>query len=332
MPDPSPGGPVANPAAAGEVSQTPPRTIPPPWSSPASAPDPVVTGGARAASAPTEGSPGSSGVPPYVPGPDREGEIASRLRALAASPGDPESLRRGLLWVAGEVQGCEQATRLATEQIAVLTDRLAALEAREQASSRATAGIDGFRREFLWLSAEVQSRGEALAKANGQIDGLIAELSVFRHQAGQRIEALEMGGGAPGDVRAALDRVAVEATGAGSFAEVARAALRTGQLEGLVRELHDELEKVTHGVLAGQQTAMAHVAGRTAPLEGALHELRRELDRVADEAATSQTVGAEVIDRVGGLEQRLKAVEALQGELDGVYRELDRLSGNLAGG
>ena len=40
---------------------------------------------------------------------DREAELAGRLRSLAASPGDAESLRRGLLWVAGEVQACGRA-------------------------------------------------------------------------------------------------------------------------------------------------------------------------------------------------------------------------------
>ena len=90
---------------------------------------------------------------------------------------------------------------------------------------------------------------------------------------------------------------------------------------------------MTHEVLSGQQAAMAQVAGRTAPLEGALHELRRELDRVADEAATTnQAVRAEVADHVAILDQRLQGVETLQRELDGVYRELDRLAGNLSGG
>jgi chromosome segregation ATPase len=266
---------------------------------------------------------------------DRDNEIAGRLRALAASPGDPESMRRGLLWVAGEVQAAEQATRQATQQMAALANRLAALEAREQELTRATAGIDSFRREFLWLSGEVQARGEALSRASGQIEDLTRELAAFRHQAGERIGGLEAGspGTSPADVRGELDRYAVEATGSADFAQLARAALRSGLLEDAVREMHQELEKVTHEVLASQQTAMAHVAGRTAPLEGALHELRRELDRIADEAATgTQAVRSEVVAQVGTFDQRLQAMEALQGELDGVYRELDRLSGHLSGG
>ncbi len=263
---------------------------------------------------------------------DRESELAGRLRALAANPDDPDSMRRGLLWVAGEVQACEQATRQAAQQMAALTSRLAAVEARELDLARTTAGLDSFRREFLWLSGEVQARGEALARANSQIEALTGELADFRHQTGERIAGLGVGGH-PGDVRGEIDRYAAEATGAGDFADVARAALRGGLLDGAVRGLHEEMERVAHEVLSGQQAATAQVAARTAPLEGALHELRRELDRVRDEAATTnQAVRAEVADHVAILDQRLQGVETLQRELDGVYRELDRLAGNLSGG
>ena len=283
---------------------------------------------------PPEPLPAAADLPIVDPVPDRDGEIAGRLRALAASPGDPESLRRGLLWVAGEVQACEQATRQATEQMVVLTNRLAAVEAREQALVRATAGIDSFRREFLWLSGEVQARGEALNRANGQIEDLLAELSSFRHQAGQRIDSLEAAGAAAvaTDVRGALDRYAADTTGAADFAELARAAVRAGLVESSVRELREELAKVGQEVVSGQQMAMAHVAGRTAPLEGALHELRREVDRVAEASATDQAVRSDVVAHVATLDQRLQGLESVQGELDGIYRELDRLSGHLSGG
>jgi len=281
---------------------------------------------------PPDRPPAAPDVIPYAPMPDRDGEIAGRLRALAASPGDPESLRRGLLWVAGEVQACEQATRHATEQMAVVVNRLAAVEAREQELVRATAGIDSFRREFLWLSGEVQARGEALTKANGQIEDLLGELAAFRHQTGERIGNLEAAG-TSADVRGELDRYATEATGAPDFAALARTALRSGPLEASVRELREALGKITQEVLSSQQAAMGHVAGRTAPLEGALHELRRELDRVADDAsATDQAARAEVAAHVTTIDQRLLALESLQGELDGVYRELDRLSGHQSGG
>jgi chromosome segregation ATPase len=239
--------------------------------------------------------------------PDREGEIAGRLRALAASPADPESMRRGLLWVAGEVQACEQALRQATEQMAAVAHRLAAVETREQALVRSTASIESLRREFAWLAGEVQARDE-------------------------RIAALE-GRGAMGDVRGELDRYASQVTGAADFAELARAALRSGLLEAAVRDLRAEMEKVTHEQLTSQQAATAHVAGRTAPLEGALHELRREIDRIAEESSTTNhTVRSELYDHVTALDQRLQGVEALQTDLDGIYREVDRLSGHVGGG
>ncbi|HVF13084.1 MAG TPA: hypothetical protein VM942_00725 [Acidimicrobiales bacterium] len=265
--------------------------------------------------------------------PERDAEIAGRLRALGASPGDPESLRRGLLWVAGEVQAYEEATLQTTEQMAALTNRLAAMEVREQALARATAGIDSFRREFQWLSGEVQARGEALARANGKIDDLVAELSLFRHQAGERIASLEARGSSSADVRGELDRYTAEATGAADFSELAQVARRGGLLEVAVRELRAELENVTHEVLSNHQSTTAHVAGRTAPLEGALHELRREIDRVADEAgANHRAVRDEVTGHVATLDQRLRGLETLQGELDGLYRELDRVSGHMSGG
>jgi chromosome segregation ATPase len=245
--------------------------------------------------------------PSYAAMPDREGEIAGRLRALAASPADPESMRRGLLWVAGEVQACEQALRLATEQMAAVAHRLATLETREQALARSTASIESLRREFAWLSGEVQARDA-------------------------RIAALESRGPA-GDVRSELDRYASEVTGTADFAELARAALRSGLLEGAVRELRAEMEKVTHDQFTNHQAATAHVAGRTAPLEGALHELRREIDRIAEETSTTNhAVRSELYDHVTALDQRLLGVEALQTDLNGIYREVDRLSGHVGGG
>ncbi len=251
--------------------------------------------------------------PSYGPTPEREGDIATRLRALASSPSDPESLRRGLLWVAGEVQACEQALRQATDQVASVSSRLAVLEAREQATARATAGIDSFRREFVWLTGEVQARNADLTRTS------------------DRVTALETRDAH--DVRGELDRYATEVSGAADFAELARAALRSALLEGAVRELRDEMEKVTHDLLTNQQAAMAHVAGRTAPLEGALHELRRELDRVADEsAATNHAVRTEIFNHVTALDQRLQGVEAIPSDLDGIYREVDRLSGHLSDG
>ncbi len=252
--------------------------------------------------------------PSYDPLPDREGEIASRLRALANGPADPDSLRRGLLWVAGEVQACESALRQATEQMAFVSNRLANLEAREQAMARATASIESFRREFAWMSGEMQARTEAFARTD------------------ERLTQLEVGGGT-GDVRGALDRYAAEISGTPDFAELARAALRSGLLEGTVRELRDELERITRELLTTHQSTTAQVAGRTAPLEGALHELRRELDRVADEtAATNQAVRVEAFDHLGAIDQRLQGMEALRADVDGIYREIDRLSGHLSGG
>jgi len=235
--------------------------------------------------------------------PDREGEISGRLRALAASPADPESLRRGLLLVAAEVQSCEQSLRKAAEQTASVSSRLATLEAREEAVARAMSGLEALRREFSWLTGEVQARGDALARAD------------------ERLARLEAGGG-PGDVRGELDRYAAETSGAADFAELARAALRSGPLEGAVRELHDDLVRVTQELLTSQQSTTAHLAGRTAPLEGALHELRQELDRVAEDGAAT----------AHALDQRLQGVETLQNDLDGVYRELDRVSGHISGG
>jgi len=235
----------------------------------------------------SQNAPPDPSFPSYTPMVDREGEIASRLRVLAASPNDPESLRRGLLWVAGEVQACEQALRQATQQMTVLTNRLTAAEAREEVLARAAAGIDAFRRELVWLSGEVQARGDALTRSASQASELIGELSAFRLQASDRLAKLE-----------------------------ARAATGTSNVR-------DELAAVTHDL----------VSRRTAPLEGALLELHRELDRVAEEAATTgQAVRTEVFGHVGALDQRVQAVETLQGDLDGVYRELDRVSAHLSGG
>jgi chromosome segregation ATPase len=298
------------------LSEPPPfTTYPPEWGS--GQPEVLVSESQR--------------FPSYTAMPDREGEIAGRLRALAASPADPESMRRGLLWVAGEVQACEQALRQATEQMASVSHRLATLESREQAMARATAGIESLRREFAWLAGEVQARGEALTQANQRIAHLESQGQAIG-RAAERVAALEARGPL-GDVRGELDRYASEVSGSADFAELARAALRSGLLEGTVRELREEMEKVTHDLLSNQQAAMAHVAGRTAPLEGALHELRRELDRVAEETTTTnQAVRSELFDHVTALDQRMQGVEALQADLDGIYREVDRLTGHLAGG
>ena len=180
--------------ASGVLARRPPAGPPPPESPPI----------------PSVGPSPDPGFPPYSSVTDREAELAGRLRALAANPDDPDSMRRGLLWVAGEVQACEQATRQAAQQMAALTSRLAAVEARELDLARTTAGLDSFRREFVWLSGEVQARGEALARANSQIEALTGELADFRHQTGERIAGLGVGGH-PGDVRGEIDRYAAEA-------------------------------------------------------------------------------------------------------------------------
>jgi chromosome segregation ATPase len=335
MSQPGPGqgpesAPEAPPWSGRRPHSQPPSPLEEDWPEPPPGPD----------SPPPSWDPGPQVMVSDPPGsmPDRDGEIAGRLRALAASPTDPESLRRGLLWVAGEVHAAEQAMRQANDQVAELTVRLAAVEAREQALARATAGIDSFRREFLWLSGEVQARGEALARATALIDDMAAELSVFRRQAGDRIANLDKTGldktglderGPAGDVRGELDRYAAEVAGTANFAEVVRGALRGGLLEDAVRELSADVERMAQELAAGQQATLAQVAGRSAPLEGALVELRRQLDRMAEEA---EGVRSEVSDRVGAIDQRLQAVETLQDDLDGVYRELDRLSGHLSGG
>ncbi len=269
---------------------------------------------------------------------DHEAELAARLRSLAASPGDAESLRRGLLWMAGEVQACGRAVRQATEQMEAMSHRVAAVEAREQALTRASGGLDSFRREFVWLSGEVQARSDALTRATSQIEEMIGELSSFRLQAAERIARLEAGGvsgGFSGDVRADLDRYAVEYAGATDFAEVARAALRSSLLEDTILGLRDELERVAHELFASQQDALAHVTGRTGPLEATVLELRRDLDVVAGQVRSAAAEGGgrgEAADAMGALDARLTAVETLQGELDGVYRELDRVSGHISGG
>ncbi len=233
---------------------------------------------------------------------------------MAAGQADPDSLRRGLLWVAGEVQACEQALRQATEQMAVVSDRLANLEAREQTMARTTASIDSFRRELTYLSGEMQARGDTVARAD------------------ERLARLEAQGG-PADLRGQLDQYAGEISGTADFAELARAAVRTGLVEGTVRELREDLDQVARELLTTQQAASAQVAGRAGPLEGALHELRQELDRVVGESATTtHAIRSEVYDQLTVVDQRLKGLETLQGDLDGIYREVDRLSGHFEGG
>ncbi len=136
-------------------------------------------------------------------------------------------------------------------------------------------------------------------------------LSAHYGQVVDRLQTLETRlGGSGGTIREVLDHVALEVSGTPDFAELARAALRSGHLEGAVRELRNELDRITRAQAAGQQDALAHVAGRTAPLEGALHELRRELELVAEETATSQeALRAEAYERILAVAERVQAVE-----------------------
>jgi chromosome segregation ATPase len=295
---PAPRPPAAAGAEAGSAANSVPGGAPYPSPSPSLPPhtevepeQPEVLVSDNPNVQPSAGSPGSSG------------DLAGRLRALANSPADAESLRRGLLWVASEVQACEQATRQATEQLAALANRLAAVEAREQTLAQATAGIDSLRREFLWHSGEVQARDDTFVRVRAHMEEAITDLTNFRAQAAERLTRLEGRGGQGADV------------GSG------------------VAELRDELRRVTGELAAGQQSALAQVAGRTEPLEGALQELRRDVDRVAEQVAVSgQAVRDDLSQQVGAIDGRLKVVETLQNDLDGVYRELDRLSGHLSGG
>ncbi len=194
----------------------------------------------------------------------------------------------------------------ANAQIAELAGRIAAVEQR----SGATGGEMTKEVEFLWR--ETEARASAMGRSTEQLDATVRELSAHYGQVVDRLQTLELrlGGSGGGTTREELDQVALEVSGTPDFAELARAALRSGLMEGAVRELRIEIDRITRTQAAGQQDALAHVAGRTAPLEGALHELRREVELVADETAASQeALRSEAYERILAVAERVQAVE-----------------------
>ena len=267
------------------------------------------------------GQPPGGGDPGGGDPPGDDAEIAARLLALASGPASADTLRRALVWVAGEVQAGGQALRAANAEIAALAGRVAAVEARGGAGNGGNMTKEV---EFLWR--ETEARASDMGRTAEQLEATVSDLSAHYGFVADRLETLEaqLGdirqgdirqgeirlGDSGGAVREELDRVALEVSGTSDFAELARAALRSGLMEGAVRELRNELDRITRTQASGQQDALAHVAGRTAPLEGALHELRRELELVADETAASQeALRSEAYERILAVADRVQAVE-----------------------
>ena len=231
---------------------------------------------------------------------ERDAEIAARLLALASGPASADTLRRALVWVAGEVQASGQAMRAANAQIA---DAGRAGGGGREPSEPPGAG-GNTTKEVEFLRRETEARAAAMGRATEQIEATVRELSAHYGHVADRLETLEAAAGASSGARPSVRR----STGSpwrcrarSDFAELARAALRSGLIEGAVRELRGEVDRITLTQASGQQDALAHVAGRTAPLEGALHELRREVELVADETAASQeTLRSEAYERHPG--------------------------------
>ncbi len=228
------------------------------------------------------------------------------MLALASGPASADTLRRAVVWLANEVRSSGQAMRAANAQIATLAGRVASLETGRAAGAGGTTT-----KEAEFLRRETEARAAAMGRATEQMEATVRELSAHYGHVADRLETLEARLADSGaGVREALDRVALEVSGTSDFAELARAALRSGLVEGAVRELRGEVDRITLTQASGQQDALAHVAGRTAPLEGALHELRREVELVADETAASQeTLRSEAYERLVAVAGRVEAVE-----------------------
>ena len=122
----------------------------------------------------------SPNADPSGDGHDRGGSVGSRLDALLALPADLEGLRRGLVWVAGELQACERGLRQVGDEVMAIGSRVGAVEGREGGHERVLAGLEKVERELTWVSGEVQARAQSLDRVAGELARSGVEISELR--------------------------------------------------------------------------------------------------------------------------------------------------------
>lgn len=270
---------------------------------------------------------GSAAAPPSAAQDDRTGDGASR----------DERIERHLSWLVQEMRSSNGAIQMVTEQLADLSRRVKALEGVERDGGVAIRDLEDMRRGLAWMAGEIQARTDVLTRAADEVDRMGTELSSVKlHTTDQvaalqtRVRQVEMAQG-PVGLRHELDRVAAEVTGVPDFAELGRAALRTIELDSAMAGLRQDVERVSRSLGGVQQAAMTHVAGRTAPLEGAIHEVRQALTTMSEEAALARAdsdarTSAVMDHRFQAVEARLTSLDSLSTDVEGLYRELDRVA------
>src|SRR5205085_1244807 len=110
----------------------------------------------------------------------------------------------------------------------------------------------------------------------------------------------------------------------------------TTPLEISVANLRHELDRISSEVLTAQQAALGVVSGRVddmaervGPLElivDQIAELGHELQRVSEEAGSAQQAALAATTEQLGLAGRLRMLESLPADIEGMYRDFERVA------
>ena len=231
--------------------------------------------------------------------------VGERLAPLESLAGDVQAVYK-------ELDRIVEMTTGRDADVARLRERAGPLE-------EAVAGL-GTELERARAETAAASRS-AMAAAAERMDGLAARLT--------EVEPVQL---EIQNLRRDLERVVEEVSVAQQAAlsaagEQFSAQARLRSLETLpatVEALQLEVIRLSKESAGARQAAAALVGERMSPLEDALERARRDLDDLSA-TATAAT------HRLAAVEERLGALESLPADVQGVYRELDKVAEVTAG-
>ncbi|MGQ0744179.1 MAG: hypothetical protein ACT4OS_07580 [Acidimicrobiales bacterium] len=209
------------------------------------------------------------------------------MDAIESLPVDVPGLHQGVLWLARQVEEFDRSLQEASGEVAGLNGRLAGVEVREQALVRAAQGIEGFRRELAWVTAEVRARGELVSAATQRLAVMAETIDELRDHADRRL----------GEVEGHLESVGPGIVKALVRGEAGRIA--TGVFER-VNEVRGRLENLEaqSGLLVSE------------------NQLTAVLERLGDLEARQAHAGTFTETRLATVLERLADLEARQGEVE----------------
>lgn len=231
--------------------------------------------------------------------------VGERLAPLESLAGDVQGVYRELDRVVEMTTGRDADVARLRERAGPLEDAVAALRADLE---RARAEMGAASRSAMAAAAE---RMDGLATRLTDVEPVQLDIQNLRRELERVVEEVTV-----------AQQAALSAAGEQFSAQARLRSLET--LPATVEGLQREVIRLSRESAGARESAAARLAERTAPLEEALGEARRQLDDL------STTIAA-VSSRLAAAEERLGALESLPADVQGVYRELDKVAEVTAG-